>query len=339
MIPAAFAVFVGDPGNVGRQVGLFCQRACTRRPETDLVRTDPVRLHGRVGRPGGTRFSRGDDRVNGREPFGVRLRARCDDAHEEFVACKILGFDVDAEYLAAVERQSGALAKCRRDSVRSATARNQDRQAISICRVEEERTQRRIAEPSAGRDGERQPATVEEQAEVGELTSCVARCVTDAVGVREPAVQRPAPQHRGRILLRHRDASVEAQSLLDRWIIEGDQPERPVCDERAEPAVRFPFADQPRVAVDLRERPVIDEVGVRDRIFSAVARSIEAVPPVRVALRPQRVRVPMQTEDDEVLDDVKREPRRGKIAGRSRKAIEVGRIDRQDPCAFEAATS
>ena len=47
----------------------------------------------------------------------------------------------------------------------------------------------------------------------------------------------------------------------------------------------------------------------------------------------------MQAEDDEVLDDVKREPRRGKSAGRCRKAIEVGRIDRQDPCAFEAATS
>lgn len=84
---------------------------------------------------------------------------------------------------------------------------------------------------------------------------------------------------------------------------------------------------------------MIGEVGVRDRIFSAVARSIEAVPTVRVALRSQRVRVPMQAEDDEVLDDVKREPRRGKIAGRSRKAIEVRWIDRQDPCALEAATS
>ena len=47
----------------------------------------------------------------------------------------------------------------------------------------------------------------------------------------------------------------------------------------------------------------------------------------------------MQAEADEVLDDVKREPRCGKIAGWSRKAIEVGRIDCQDPCAFEAATS
>ena len=34
----------------------------------------------------------------------MRLRARCHEAHEEFVACKIPGFDGDAEYLAAVKR-------------------------------------------------------------------------------------------------------------------------------------------------------------------------------------------------------------------------------------------
>jgi hypothetical protein len=84
---------------------------------------------------------------------------------------------------------------------------------------------------------------VKEEAVVGELSACVSRRVANAVGVREPAMQRPAPQHHRRVLPRHRDAPIEMQGLLDCRLVECDEPELPGRDEFAEAPVRFPFAD------------------------------------------------------------------------------------------------
>src|SRR5664279_5389923 len=80
-----------------------------------------------------------------------------------------------------------------------------------------------------------------------------------------------------RLLGLHRagDAPVEQDCLLDRRIIEGDESERPRCHECAEAPVRLEFADQLRLAVDLRERTVIGAVGVSDGVLGTVTRSIE----------------------------------------------------------------
>ena len=144
-----------------------------------------------------------------------------------------------------------------------------------------------------------------------------------------------------RLLGLHRagDAPVEQDCLLDRRIIEGDESERPRCHECAEAPVRLEFADQLRLAVDLRERTVIGAVGVSDGVLGTVTRSIEPIPAAGVALRPQRARVPVQAEDDEVIDDAESQPRRGNVSGRCGKKIGPSGIDGQDPCAFDAATS
>jgi hypothetical protein len=167
----------------------------------------------------------------------------------------------------------------------------------------------------------------------------MARLVPDPVGGGEPAMQRSAPQHRRVVLLGHRDPAVELQRLLHRRIVERDQVERPCRDERAQSPRRLKLADQLRIAVDLRKRPVVGEVRVRDGVLGAVTWRVEAELAARPSLGTQRVRLPMQAVRDDAVDHVEGEARGGKRPWRFREEIDSRRPGSHDPCAFAATTS
>ena len=79
MIPTAFPVFPGDPVTVGRQVGLFCHAARTKRPVS--------------APPGGPTAKWPATRVADRRTHSVE---------DELIAIEIVGLDLDPDLLAGV---------------------------------------------------------------------------------------------------------------------------------------------------------------------------------------------------------------------------------------------
>jgi hypothetical protein len=129
------------------------------------------------------------------------------------------------------------------------------------------------------------------------------------------------------------------RGLLNRGVVERDQRERASRADRAKATVAFAGADHLGVSVDLGERAVIGMAGVSDGIRAAVSRRVAAVLAPRVAPRPEWIDLPVQAEDDQAPNEVKAKSRCRKVAWGRGEPVDLGRVGRQDPCAFAPATS